>query len=56
MAAIEFARNVLGIKDAISEEFVGEKKGSLVVIFLPESSLTELGGTMRLGSKHTYMY
>ncbi len=53
MAAIEYARNVMGIKDATSEEFDTTKKGTHVVIFLPESSLTELGGTMRLGSKHT---
>ncbi len=53
MAAIEYARNVMGIADAGSEEFNSDKKGENVVVFMPESSLTELGGTMRLGTKHT---
>lgn len=53
MAAVEYARNVMGVSDATSEEFQNEKKGNNVVVFMPESSLTELGGTMRLGSKHT---
>lgn len=53
MAAIEFARNILKIENAGSEEFQSEREGENVVVFMPESSLTELGGTMRLGSKHT---
>jgi CTP synthase len=56
LAAIEYARNVMGIKDATSEEFNGEHgKGQNVVVFMPESSIEQLGGTMRLGSKHTEM-
>lgn len=44
----------MGISNATSEEFNNEKKsGTNVVIFMPESSITTLGGTMRLGSKHT---
>jgi len=44
----------MGIKDATSEEFNSEiKKGTNVVVFMPESSIVQLGGTMRLGSKHT---
>jgi len=47
LATIEFARNKCGIADATSEEF-GE--GSHVIALLPEQeSVTELGGTMRLG-------
>jgi CTP synthase len=47
LATIEFARNRCGIADATSEEF-GE--GSHVIALLPEQeSVTELGGTMRLG-------
>jgi CTP synthase len=53
MAAIEFARNVMGVAEAGSEEFNSDKKGENVVVFMPESSLTDLGGTMRLGTKHT---
>lgn len=53
MAAIEYARNVMGITTAGSEEFSSDVKSENVVVFMPESSLTELGGTMRLGSKHT---
>jgi len=47
LATIEFARHKCGINDATSEEF-GE--GSHVIALLPEQeSVTELGGTMRLG-------
>lgn len=48
--AIEFARNVLGIKDATSEEF--DPKSKYVVIHIMESQkkVTQKGGTMRLGS------
>lgn len=53
MAAVEFARNVCGIKDATSREFVGDKKTARnVVIDLMEEQkhLKDLGGTMRLGA------
>ncbi len=47
LAVIEYARNVLGIADATSEE-MGE--GTHVIAILPEQEgVTELGGTMRLG-------
>lgn len=46
----------MGIKEATSEEFnVDHGKGKNVVVFMPESSIEQLGGTMRLGSKHTEM-
>ncbi|TAJ45012.1 CTP synthase [Methanofollis fontis] len=48
MAVVEFARDVLGYEDAISEEF-GE--GTQVIALLPEQQeVTDMGGTMRLGS------
>jgi len=47
LAIIEFARNVLGIKDANSTEF-GETKNP-VIYLLPGQDLNKLGGTMRLG-------
>ena len=52
LAAIEFAKNVCGIKDATSREFVGEKsRENLVIDFMNEQrSITNKGGTMRLGS------
>ncbi|MEK6773840.1 MAG: CTP synthase [Bdellovibrionota bacterium] len=52
LAAIEFARNVCGIKDATSREFIGENaRGNLVIDFMFEQkSQTQKGGTMRLGS------
>lgn len=53
MAAIEFARNVCGIKDATSREFVGDKKGSrnLVIDIMEEQkNVRDMGGTMRLGA------
>ena len=41
MASIEYARNVIGIKNATSEEFNTENgAGTNVVIFMPESSIT----------------
>jgi CTP synthase len=50
--AIEFARNVLKINDATSEEFDEEKKSKHHVIhFIPEQRLIHRkGGTMRLGA------
>lgn len=52
LAAIEFARNVCGIKDATSREFVGESnRGNLVIDFMHEQrNMAQKGGTMRLGS------
>jgi CTP synthase len=47
LAVVEYARNVVGIADATSEE-MGE--GTHVIALLPEQEgLVELGGTMRLG-------
>ncbi len=50
--AMEFARNVLKIKDATSEEFDEDKKSKNHVIhFIPEQRLIhKKGGTMRLGA------
>ncbi|GAU40627.1 hypothetical protein TSUD_190040 [Trifolium subterraneum] len=53
VAVIEFARSVLGLKDANSTEFEPNTK-SPCVIFMPEGSKTHMGGTMRLGSRRTY--
>ena len=51
MAVIEYARNVLGMKDANSTEF-DVKCGQPVIDILPEQKMIEgLGGNMRLGGK-----
>jgi CTP synthase len=47
VAVIEAARNLCGNKRATSEEFESHSEDS-VVIFMPEGSRTEKGGTMRL--------
>ncbi|KAH7544841.1 hypothetical protein FEM48_Zijuj01G0028900 [Ziziphus jujuba var. spinosa] len=52
-AVIEFARSVLGLRDANSTEFDNTTKNPCV-IFMPEGSKTHMGGTMRLGSRKTY--
>ena len=52
MAAVEFARNVCGIRDATSKEFANPKKSrNLVIDFMEEQkSMEDKGGTMRLGA------
>jgi len=51
VAVIEFARNVLGIKDAYSSEF-DPMCGSPLISELPDQKKIEgLGGTMRLGAQ-----
>lgn len=53
MAAIEFARNVCGIKDATSREFVHDKKGArnlVIDIMEDQKNVHNMGGTMRLGA------
>jgi CTP synthase len=54
LAAIEFARNVCGIRDATSSEFTLKKTGGItnfVIDFMEEQKkITDKGGTMRLGS------
>ena len=54
VAVIEFARNVLGYKDAHSQEFKPACPHPAVV-FMPEGSRTHMGGTMRLGSRRTIL-
>ncbi len=52
MAVIEYARSVLGLTDANSTE-MKESCADPVVIFMPEGSKTQMGGTMRLGARTT---
>jgi CTP synthase len=52
-AVIEFARNVLGLKDANSTEFDRTCRHPVVCMLDEQFTITELGGTMRLGSYTT---
>lgn len=49
VAAIEFARNVLGYKDANSREFDELSKHTVIDIMESQKGVTDMGGTMRLG-------
>lgn len=50
MAVIEFARNVLGIKDAHSTEMNPETPHPVIDLMEGQKSITAKGGTMRLGA------
>ena len=50
MAVVEFARNVLGIKDANSAEFDEEGKNPVIHIMEEQKGIDNKGGTMRLGT------
>jgi CTP synthase len=50
MAAIEFARNVCGIKDACSSEFRKDCGEPVIHLMEEQKSVSKKGGTMRLGA------
>ena len=50
LMAIEFARNVAGIKNATSEEFVPKAKNKIVHFLPGQHEKRAKGGTLRLGS------
>ena len=50
MAVVEFARDVLGLKDANSEEFNKKSQNQVIHIMETQKTVTKKGGTMRLGS------
>lgn len=50
MAVIEFARNVMGIKDAHSTEMAPETPHPVIDMMEEQKKITKMGGTMRLGS------
>jgi CTP synthase len=51
LAVVEFARDVIGIKDANSEEFKAIKDCNPVIAMMEEQkNIANLGGTMRLGA------
>ena len=49
-AVIEYARNVCGLTDAHSYEFYRELKHPVIHLMADQEGVTDLGGTMRLGS------
>jgi CTP synthase len=49
-AVIEFARNVLELKDANSSEFDPDSADPVIDLMLEQKDVKEKGGTMRLGS------
>jgi CTP synthase len=50
MAVIEFARNVLGLKDANSTEMKEDTKYPVISLMEEQKNITDMGGTMRLGA------
>ena len=50
MAVIEYARNVLGLSDANSKEMDPETANPVISLMEAQKNITEMGGTMRLGS------
>jgi len=50
MAVIEFARDILGLKDAHSTEMDPETKDPVIDLMEEQKKITAKGGTMRLGS------
>ena len=50
MAVVEFARNVLGLKDANSAEFDDKTQNPVIHIMEEQKGIDKKGGTMRLGA------
>ena len=50
LAVIEFARNMAGLKSANSAEFKTESQENVIDIMESQKSVTDKGGTMRLGA------
>ena len=50
VAVIEFARNVLMLKDADSSEFTSNTKNPVIHLLPEQIGVEDLGGTLRLGS------
>jgi CTP synthase len=50
MACVEFARNVLSLKDAHSTEMAPETKNPIIAMMEEQKAITQMGGTMRLGA------
>ncbi len=49
-AVVEYARNVLGIRDATTAEYAPDAAHPVISLMAEQKSVRELGGTMRLGA------
>ena len=49
-AVIEFARNVLGLKDAHTTEIAEDTKHPVISMMEEQKNISNMGGTMRLGA------
>lgn len=50
LACVEFARNVVGLTDAHSAEFVAQTPYPIIDLLPEQKDVTDVGGTLRLGS------
>ena len=50
LSIVEFARNVLGYKDAASIELAPETEHPVIALMPDQEGVTDIGGTLRLGS------
>ena len=50
MAVVEYARDILGLKDANSAEFDEKSKNQVIHIMEEQKGIDKKGGTMRLGA------
>ena len=55
LMCLEYIQNVLGVKDAYSEEW-GKQKGTPVITYMPNQKKADKGGTMRLGKIRSRTY
>jgi CTP synthase len=53
VATIEIARDVLGLSLADSTEFSADTPDPVIVLMPEQQSVSDMGGTMRLGIRHT---
>ena len=56
IATIEFARNVCGLENANSTEFTQESPHPVICLQEEQEGITNLGGSMRLGSCESILY
>lgn len=55
-AVIEYGRNVIGLADAHSTEFDKDSSNPVICLLNDQREITQMGGTMRLGSQPTKMH
>ena len=54
-AVIEYARNVCGLENAHSSEFDKDTPNPVICLLDEQQNVTQMGGTMRLGSQPTHL-